>query len=353
MNETLKTILAEAMRLGQDGRLHEATALIQRELHLPHSTPKAPESTPETDDRHQVIDGDFEVIKDTGPRDGRFIHGRYSHGSESREYRVYVPADADRAALPLILMLHGCQQDADDCARLTRLNQRADELGFIVLYPTQSRVANATGCWNWFLPEHQRPDQGEAALLAALTREIAARHGANLRRLYAAGLSAGGAMALTLAATHPNLFVAVGVHSGLPYGLARNQLSALTLMHQGPSAAGVIPTLNGAAVPVIVFQGDSDLRVNPVNASWIIEQALAGDDAARIERETGRAAGGLDYTCTRYLGAGGAIRAELWMVQGGGHGWFGGDPAGSFAEPKGPDASREMLRFFLRLAPAA
>ncbi|MTW19826.1 extracellular catalytic domain type 1 short-chain-length polyhydroxyalkanoate depolymerase [Allochromatium palmeri] len=350
MNETLKTILAEAMRLGQDGHLHEAAALIQRELHLPHATPKAPESTPDRTDHNRVIDGDFEVIEDTGPKEGHFIHGRYSHGSESREYRVYVPANADHAARPLILMLHGCQQDADDFARLTRLNQLADTLGFIVLYPAQSRAANAAGCWNWFLPEHQRPDQGEAALLAALTHEIVARHGADPRRLYVAGLSAGGAMALTLAATYPELFVAVGVHSGLPYGLARDQLSALTLMHQGPSAAGAMPMLSGGGVPVIVFQGDSDLRVNPVNASWIIEQALSGADAARTEREQGRASGGLDYTRTRYLGEDGSTRAELWVVHGGGHGWFGGDPAGSFAEPRGPDASHEMLRFFLSRA---
>ncbi|MGQ9659931.1 MAG: hypothetical protein ACUVT0_07535 [Thermochromatium sp.] len=106
-------------------------------------------------------------------------------------------------------------------------------------------------------------------------------------------------------------------------------------------------------MPVIVFQGEADLRVNPINASWIIQQVLMGGDAPRSEYETGRTPDGLGYTRTRYLDRAGAIRAELWMVQGGGHGWFGGDPAGSFAEPKGPDASHEMLRFFLSLAPAA
>ena len=350
MNETLKTILAEAMHLGRDGRFTEATALIQRGLHLTRDTARADAAGA---DRQRTIDGDFEAIEDVGPTGGRSLHGRYTHGSEARDYDLYVPADTDGAPRPLILMLHGCQQDAADVARLTRFNRLADELGFIVLYPSQSRTANATGCWNWFLPEHQRPDQGEAALLAALTRDIAVRHGADPRRLYVAGLSAGGAMALTLAAIHPELFAAVGVHSGLPYGLARDQMSALTLMHQGPSAVRGKADMEGIGVPAIVFQGDADLRVNPVNASWIIEQALAGDDEPRIERETGRAPGGLDYTRTRYLDAAGTIRAELWMVQGGGHGWFGGDPAGSFAEPKGPDASHEMLRFFLSLAPAA
>lgn len=350
MNETLKAILAEAMHLGRDGRFTEATALIQRGLHLTRDTVRPDAATA---DRHGVIDADFEAIEDVGPTGGRSIHGHYTHGSEARDYALYVPADTDGAPRPLILMLHGCQQDAADVARLTRFNRLADELGFIVLYPTQSRTANATGCWNWFLPEHRRPDQGEAALLAALTREIAVRHGADPRRLYVAGLSAGGAMALALAAIHPELFAAVGVHSGLPYGLARDQVSALTLMHQGPSAVRGKADMEGIGVPVIVFQGDADLRVNPVNASWIIEQALSADDEPRIERETGRAPGGLDYTRTRYLEMDGAIRAELWMVQGGGHGWFGGDPVGSFAEPKGPDASREMLRFFLNCAPAA
>jgi poly(hydroxyalkanoate) depolymerase family esterase len=345
MNETLKAILAEAMHLGRDGRFTEATALIQRGLHLTRDSAGTEAAAA---DRHGVIDGDFEAGEGIGPTGGRSIHGHYTHGSEARDYDLYVPADTDGAPRPLILILHGCQQDAADVARLTRFNRLADELGFIVLYPTQSRTANATGCWNWFLPEHQRPDQGEAALLAALTREITVRHGADPRRLYVAGLSAGGAMALALATIHPELFAAAGVHSGLPYGLARDQVSALTLMHQGPSAlGGRMPALNGGGVPVIAFQGDADLRVNPVNASWIIEQALAGDDEPRIERETGRATGGLDYTRTRYLDRAGAIRAELWMVQGGGHGWFGGDPAGSFAEPRGPDASREMVRFFL------
>ncbi|MCK7576077.1 MAG: PHB depolymerase family esterase [Chromatiales bacterium] len=351
MNETLKAILAEAMHLGRDGRFTEVATLIQRGLHLTRDTARPDAATA---DRHGVIDGDFEAGEDVGPTGGRSIHGHYTQGAEARDYALYVPADTDGAPRPLILMLHGCQQDAADVARLTRFNRLADELGFIVLYPSQSRTANATGCWNWFLPEHQRPDQGEAALLAALTREIAVRHGADPHRLYVAGLSAGGAMALALAAIHPELFAAVGVHSGLPYGLARDQMSALTLMHQGPPAlGGRMPALSGVGVPVIVFQGDADLRVNPVNASWIIEQVLSADDEPRIERETGQASGGLDYTRTRYLERDGAIRAELWMVQGGGHGWFGGDPAGSFAEPKGPDAAREMLRFFLSRAPAA
>jgi poly(hydroxyalkanoate) depolymerase family esterase len=352
MNETLKAILAEAMHLSRDGRFTEATALIQRGLHLTRDTAKA-DASAAVADRHRLIDGDFEVIDDVGPTGGRSIHGHYSHGSDARDYVLYVPVATDGAPRPLILMLHGCQQDAADIARLTRLNQLADALGFLVLYPSQSRTANATGCWNWFLPEHQRPDQGEAALLAALARDIAVRHGADPHRLFVAGLSAGGAMALTLAATHPELFAAVGVHSGLPHGLARDQVSALTLMHQGPPVVGgQVPALTGAGVPIIVFQGDADLRVNPVNASWIIEQALAGDDESRIERETGWAPGGLDYTQTRYLDADGAIRAELWIVHGGGHGWFGGDPAASFAESRGPDASGEMLRFFLSRIPA-
>jgi len=305
-------------------------------------------------DHYGGVDADFESIEDVGSRGGRVIRGHRIQGSEARDYMLYVPGGTDGAPRPLILMLHGCQQDADDIARLTRFNWLADTLGFSVLYPIQSRTANAAGCWNWFLPEHRRSDDGEAALLAALTADIAVRHGADPCRLYVAGFSAGGAMALVLAAIYPAFFAAVGVHSGLPYGLAQDQVSALTLMHQGPSALGGlrtrIPRLGG--VPVIVFQGDADPRVNPVNAPLIIEQALAEADKPRVTRERGRSAGGLDYTRTCYLNAAESIRAELWMVERGGHGWFGGDPAGSFAEPKGPDASGEMLRFFLSLAPA-
>jgi len=357
MNETLKTILAEAMHLGREGRFTEATALIQRGLHLTQPLPEQRESHPSAGDpdRRPVVEADFEVIEDIGRTGGRSIHGHFTHGIEARDYRVYVPAGADDRPRPLILMLHGCQQDAEDFARLTRLDPLADELGFIVLYPTQSRTANATGCWNWFLPEHRRADQGEAAWLIALTRAIATRYQADPHHIHVAGLSAGGAMALTLAATQPALFRSVGVHSGLPHGLAQDQLSALTLMHQGPTAvSGGRAAMDGISVPVIVFQGDADLRVNPANASGIIEQALSGAPEARsgldalgVERETGRAPGGLGYTRTRYPAADGSIRAELWMVQGGGHAWFGGDPAASFAEPRGPDASREMVRFFL------
>lgn len=344
MNDTLQTILEHAMHLGRAGRLTEAAELMQRELGwaAPRTAPAAA-----TDTRPPVIDADFEATEPPATSaSGQFLHGRYSHGNETRDYRLYRPAHL-RTAPPLIVMLHGCQQDGEELARLTRCNQWADAQGCIVLYPSQSRLANPTGCWNWFAPEHQRADQGEAAVLAALTREIAARHGADPQRLYIAGLSAGGAMALNLVATHPGLFAAVAVHSGLPYGLAHDQLSALTLMHQGPSGGHVPLTLAENGVPIIVFQGDADLRVNPLNASWIIEQALNTADTLHQERETRRAAGGLDVTRTRYLTASGTVCAELWMIHGGGHGWFGGDPAAAFAEPKGPDATEALLRFFL------
>lgn len=361
MTNTFKDLLLEATRLSREGRVAEATALIQRALHLTRATADPGDRPSRSDRPREVIEGDFETLEPAGPGGSRCVSGRYSGADGALDYRLYVPPpSAGRAKAlgegwGLILMLHGCQQDAADFASLTRMDRIAGDVGFLVLYPSQSRESNATGCWNWFLPEHQRADQGEPALLAGLTRQIMARHGVDPRRVYVAGLSAGGAMAMTMAATYPELFAAVGVHSGLPHAAAQDTLSAMTLKGSGASVlGGQMPSSIGSGMPVIVFQGDADPKVHPVNATRIIDQVLAGADSATAERlgvratrEEGRVQGGHAYTRTCYLGARGSSKAELWIVHGGGHGWFGGSPEGSFAEPLGPDASREMVRFFL------
>ncbi|MBK1719397.1 alpha/beta hydrolase family esterase [Thiocystis violacea] len=343
MNETLKAMMLEAGRLTREGRLAEAAALIQRGLGVAASDCD-PADSPD------VIEGDFEVVDEAGSIGARFIGGHQASLEGRLDYKLYVPVRGACArfdeARPLILMLHGCGQDADQFAILTRMNVIADEMGFLVLYPTQARAANGAGCWNWPLIEHQKPDQGEPSLLAGMTRRVMASHGIDRRRVYVAGLSAGGVMAMTLAATHPDLFAAVGVHSGLPHASAQDALSALTCLRQGPTAPGCrIPPR-----PAIVFHGDADTTVHPMNAVGVIEQALgARPDASdgRIRSAEGRVPGGYAYTRTDYLDARGASRAELWLVHGGGHGWFGGHPLGAFAQPLGPDASREMARFFM------
>lgn len=347
MSETLKTLLAEAMRLGREGRRQEATALIHRGLYLvrPFYHPSGQPARAAGD----IWEGDFEFVEDVGPAGGFIIHGRYSHGACACGYRLYLPPGLGPRPQALLLMLHGCQQDATSFAHLTQMDRLADERGFIVLYPSQMRLANAAGCWNWFLPEHRRAEAGETALLASLAEMIAGRYGLPPERRYLAGFSAGGAMALSLAAAYPDRFAAIGVHSGLLPELAQDQLSALHLMRQGPEA-GELGTKR-IALPLIVFQGDADTRVNPRNALSIVQAALDGQGGVpkdgRMEEIAASSGEGLGYTCRRYLDPEGRPYLELWMVHGGGHGWFGGNPGSAFAEPQGPDASRELVRFFL------
>jgi poly(hydroxyalkanoate) depolymerase family esterase len=241
-------------------------------------------------------------------------------------------------------MLHGCTQDPEDFAAGTRMNRLAAEHGVLVLYPTQTREENAARCWNWFLPQNQRPERGEPALLAALTQAVMAEHDADPARVYVAGLSAGGAMADILGRTHPALFAAVGVHSGLPCGAARDLVSAIAAMKNGPgahrAAAGPMP-------PAIVFHGDADETVHPRNGEQLVADALAGGGLGPARETHGHAPGGRAFTRRTHADAHGRIVVEHWRVHGGGHAWAGGSAEGSFTDPAGPDASAEMLRFFL------
>jgi poly(3-hydroxybutyrate) depolymerase len=199
-------------------------------------------------------------------------------------------------------------------------------------------------CWNWFQPGDQARDQGEPSLIAGIAREIMGQHRVDPARVYVAGLSAGGAQAAIMAASYPDLFAAVGVHSGLACGVARDLPSALNAMRAGPNGASAP---SAAAIPTIVFHGDQDRTVNPANADRVAAQALNGTAGLKPELEQGRSAGGQDYSRTVYADAAGHILLERWTVHGAGHAWSGGSPDGSFTDPKGPDASREMLRFFL------
>jgi len=275
---------------------------------------------------------------------GQFLEGSFSNAAGTRRYRLYVPEKAASGPRPLVVMLHGCQQHAADFAAGTAMNRLAEEHGCLVLYPDQERGANSSNCWNWFDAAHQAREQGEPSVLAGMTRKIVDEYGADPRRVYVAGLSAGGAMAAVMGAAYPELYAAVGVHSGLPVGAARDLMSGLNAM-KGKHLHGASRTLR-RRVPLIVFHGDQDAVVHPSNGEVLIRQFL-GDGTVREIEERGTAGSGRGHTRTTALDDDGRAVAEHWVVHGAGHAWAGGDPAGSYTDASGPNASAEMLRFFL------
>jgi poly(hydroxyalkanoate) depolymerase family esterase len=266
--------------------------------------------------------------------------------SGPRRYRLFIPAayTPSRPA-PLVVMLHGCTQDPDDFARGTRFNQLADSAGVIVVYPEQSALRNPQKCWNWY----QELGAGEPAWIEQVTRQVMGRYRVDPLRVHIAGVSAGGAMAVNTAAAHPTLYASVGVHSGIPYGAARDLATALAAMRSGPandgaladSARAVLRSAGRDWLPMIVFHGAADAVVNRENGRRLaLQWAVAGGakDFLRSEEQIG----GLNVVKDRFGPA-----VELWMVEGLGHAWSGGSPEGTYTDARGPDASREMLRFFL------
>lgn len=284
---------------------------------------------------------------------GQFLALSFASEAGTLAYKVYVPAgyEADPARrFPLVVMLHGCTQSPDDFAAGTRMNALADQHGLLVAYPAQSANANGSKCWNWFRPQDQARGKGEPALIAGVTAQVSADYRVDPARVYVAGLSAGAAMAVVLGRTYPEVFAAVGVHSGLPYRAAHDVGSAFAAMKGG--GARVADAGTHALVPTIVFHGDHDHTVSHANGSAVIAQ-LGGGGVAALERsaeEAGIATGGRRYTRTRYADPAGRPVVEDWRVHGGGHAWMGGSASGSYTDPQGPDASAEMLRFFLQHA---
>jgi poly(hydroxyalkanoate) depolymerase family esterase len=279
---------------------------------------------------------------------GAFVSGQYANAAGERAYKLYVPSSyVDGQSLPLIVMLHGCTQAPDDFAAGTQMNAVAEEHRCFVLYPEQSTAANHSRCWNWFRREDQVRNRGEPAIIAGMTLEIVERYGIETRRVYVAGLSAGGAMAAVMAVTYPELFAAVGIHSGLACGSAHDLPSALAAMRGMPTAApGAAPC---HATPTIVFHGDHDKTVHPRNGADVIARSThhAGGPGGQVSRERGQAPGGHAYTRAVHRDAAGRVLLEHWLVHGGGHAWFGGSRAGSYTDARGPNASVEMVRFFL------
>jgi len=278
---------------------------------------------------------------------GRFIAGSHVCEAGSRRYKLYIPAKPAEGRRPLVVMLHGCTQNPDDFAVGTGMNALAEELGVLVLYPEQDGRANHSHCWNWFEPGHQARDAGEPGILAGMTREVMREYDAEPSQVFVAGMSAGGAMAAVLGAEYPELFAAIGVHSGLPAGSARDMITGLQAMKKPGRGRSL-----REAVPVIVFHGDADHVVNQGNGEAVLKQfvgAHAGLRATPLHAsETESTQGGRRATHRTWRDEEGRAMAEHWVVHGAGHTWAGGDAAGSHTDALGPNASREMLRFFLQ-----
>lgn len=271
---------------------------------------------------------------------GAVSHLKYSGAAGVRRYDLYVPSGYRGGPVPVVVMLHGTAQDAADFASGTGMNVLAEEHTFLVVYPQQSRQADPTRTWHWFRTEDQQAAGGEPEIIAAITREVARHHVVDPSRVYVAGMSAGGAMAAVMAATYPDLYAAVAVHSGLAYGAAHDLTSAFTAMQTGGTPRP------GGPLPLIVMHGGSDVVVGPANVDTLIASRTSAGDGTLTEVVSAGEHRGRGYDRVCYQDASGEVVVETWTVRGGGHTWFGGDPAGSFTDPTGPAASAEIIRFF-------
>lgn len=415
MKQKILAGMAEATRLTRSGKLLEATAFIQRLLNRgePEATPQTDQSEPVIEGRYRVVDEAADAAGSRtqrqaseilapgnkkepehrfdrsasaesahaapqGPKwsdrlralfrapgrakpspdrpsvspGGRFIENVYTNAAGTRTYKLYVPGGYHGQALPLVVMLHGCTQDPDDAAAGTRLNALAETELFLVAYPAQAQSANQNRCWNWFVPSNQQRDSGEPSIIAGITLEIVGDYKLDPRRVYVAGMSAGGAMAAIMGAAYPDIYTAIGVHSGLAHGAAHDLSSAFAAMQKGGARAMQSAHLlsSSKVVPTIVFHGDQDTTVHPRNGDLVLEQwASHGQQAkAQVTTERGQVPNGRSYLRSVYRDTDGEVVMERWLIHGAGHAWSGGSGEGSYTDPRGPDASREMLRFFLR-----
>jgi poly(hydroxyalkanoate) depolymerase family esterase len=325
--------IVAATKLTRAGNLAEATSLLQATL--AGGTASVDDRAPGTNPAHTLMPG-------------KFIEKMYRGAAGSRGYNVYVPSAYHGQACPLIVMLHGCTQSADDFAVGTRMNELAEQGTFFVAYPEQPSSANPRKCWNWFTSENQQRDRGEPSIVAGITREIMHDYAVDRERVYVAGMSAGGAAAAVLGATYPDLYAAVGVHSGIAPGLAHDVPSAFGAMKSGrlqKRANQVSNDRSIAPIPTIVFHGDRDSKVNKRNAERFADDLTAPAFTERTEAP--QSSGGRSFTKTIYTDEAGRDVLERWSVHGAGHAWSGGSAAGSHTDARGPDASLEMARFFL------
>ncbi len=380
MHTLFRSLMTEATHLTRRGQLQAATEAIQRALGKGTSPLFGAEDTATTTSRGHggftekegiVLDGLTRVVHEeemaatprktthvaARPQTEQWVDGEFTHQGRTLRYKLYLPPTPSGEAAsprpnpkPMVMMLHGCTQDAADFAAGTQMNTLARDLGVVVLYPEQAQRANAQKCWNWFKPQHQERGRGEPAFLAALAMSVAAQHDVDPQKMYVAGLSAGGAMADIVGCCYPDVFAAVGVHSGLPTGAASDVVSALAVMRSGAPARAARA---GALVPpTIVFHGDADSTVHVQNGEAVVNAARAAHQrtsagGASTQSHAGRSPGGQRYTRHVDSDAAGKICTEYWQLHGAGHAWSGGSPKGSYTHAAGVDASAEMLRFFL------
>jgi poly(hydroxyalkanoate) depolymerase family esterase len=387
--------MAEATRLTREGRLAEATSVIQRTLRgaFAPATPSGPSGgaaepieaprrtvneavqtaatsqpgptkhglrrAPRPPRRFRGMPGPAAGVSTPAvvPAGGQFIERSYTNRAGTRAYKLYVPSSYVGQEVPLVVMLHGCTQDPDDLATGTLMNALAEEHTFLAAYPAQATAANSSRCWNWFKAVDQQRSRGEPSLIAGITCEVLGEYHVDPSRVYVAGMSAGGAMAAIMGEAYPDLYAAIGVHSGLAPGAAHDLSSAFAAMRQGGpvTARRDVPNVATAGessrvVPVIVFHGDRDTTVHPSNADHLLAHyraaANTGKPAPLVRVQRGQVPGGHAYTRAIHRDAGGRAIAERWTVHGLGHAWSGGSRPGSYTDPKGPDASAEMVRFF-------
>jgi poly(hydroxyalkanoate) depolymerase family esterase len=292
---------------------------------------------------------------------GDFVSRSYTNSYGTRAYKLYVPRNYVGKSVPLIVMLHGCTQNPDDFAAGTRMNELADQHGFLVVYPAQSASANGMKCWNWFHRKDQARDRGEPSLIAGITHEVMSDYPVDEQKVFVAGISAGAAMAVIMATVYPDLFAAVGVHSGVAYGAAHNATSAFAALQGRSKSISATPGSIGRraerrsaatrSIPTIVFHGDKDATVNPRNGSDVANQAAslaaAADGPLQKTVQKRTTGNGREYTVTIYRTPTRRPVIEQWELHGAGHAWSGGSPTGSYTDETGPDASAEMVRFFL------
>lgn len=352
LNEGLMNSMHKVMALLRNGSPAEATEAIQRALrgeemadadaHEYETPATAPAPASAFAPKARTFKRPDVDVEDRG----HFTTHSCANAAGLRTYRLYVPSGYRDEPLPLVVMLHGCTQDADDFASGTQMNALAERHACIVAYPVQPQHANASKCWNWFKPGDQERDKGEPSLIAAITRDVMASHRVDPERVYVAGLSAGGAMAAIMIRAYPDLYAAAGIHSGLAHGAAHDLPSALAAMRGGKRKAAKMhraPTQTPER-PLIVFHGDADQTVHLANAAEIVR---GFDVEASVQRRESQAAGG-GHACTvRHLKSARGVDAESWTIHGATHAWAGGSPRGTYTDPTGPDASAEMMRFFL------
>jgi poly(hydroxyalkanoate) depolymerase family esterase len=305
------------------------------------------------------------------PAPGRFSLSQKSslHGFISvspappwREYLLYLPRGHDATRrLPLVVWIHGCNQDPEAFAEGSRIARFADEGGFIVLLPRQNRLANSQRCWNWFDPR-TAAGAGEAAIVGAQVGAVMQKVAVDRRRIYVAGLSSGGALAAALALRAPQLFAGVAVHSGTPCGSASNTTSAARVMASGPNngtdAIAAQARRHASAVvrvPALIIQGAADTTVAPVNAAFLARQFLLLNGFAPQDLPLAPTLPQALYSASLYREgtyrieehyARGRLAVRLVTIEGLGHAWSGGDAKLAHFDARKPDATRLVCEFF-------